>query len=157
MSDHVSIDDAVRAMSRWVRDFNEHPTSADVDHSSLLRRLLSGKEPLPFKPPKRYSYPDYALGGGERVIATEVWEARNVPGLDDPNHALLIIDQSRWYIIERGANGYVVEWPDEPGSRYEVLQRPNSELQIVDSTPTSNFGRFTVQRVRSPDKEGSPS
>lgn len=142
----ISVDDAVRAMSRWIRDYNEHPTAADVDHSSLLRRLLSGKEPLPFKPPKRYSYPDYALGEGESRIATEVWETKN-SWLDNPNQDLLIIDQSRWHIIERRADGgYVVEWPDEPGSRYEVVPRPESELQVVNGAP-SNYGKFTIQRV----------
>ena len=33
--------------------------SVDIDHSSLLSRLLSGKEPLPEPPPLRYGYPDY--------------------------------------------------------------------------------------------------
>lgn len=32
---------------------------AEVMHSALLRRLLSGKEPLPEKPPLKYAYPDY--------------------------------------------------------------------------------------------------
>ncbi len=36
------------------------PTDADALHSALLRRLLSGKEPLPEPPPLRHSYPDYA-------------------------------------------------------------------------------------------------
>lgn len=31
----------------------------DVTHSSLLRRLLSGKEPLPERPWLRHSYPVY--------------------------------------------------------------------------------------------------
>ena len=31
----------------------------DIDHSALLRRLLSGKEPLPQPPPLKHSYPDY--------------------------------------------------------------------------------------------------
>lgn len=146
MSESISIDDAVRAMSRWVRDYNDHPTAADVDHSSLLRRLLSGKEPLPFKPPKRYSYPDYALGEGERCIATEVWETKN--SWLKTERDVLIIDQSAWNIIERRADGWLVEWPDEPGSRYEVIQRPNAELQIVNGQPTSDFGRYAIQRVR---------
>lgn len=34
--------------------------AADADHSALLYRLLSGKEPLPEPPPLRYGYPDYA-------------------------------------------------------------------------------------------------
>ncbi len=33
---------------------------ADILHSSLLLRLLSGKEPLPEPPPLRHGYPDYS-------------------------------------------------------------------------------------------------
>lgn len=32
---------------------------ADASHSALLRRLLSGKEPLPEPPPLKHAYPDY--------------------------------------------------------------------------------------------------
>ncbi len=33
----------------------------DIQHSSLLRRLLSGKEKLKYRPPHSYSYPFYQL------------------------------------------------------------------------------------------------
>lgn len=40
--------------------------AADADHSALLYRLLSGKEPLPEPPPLRHGYPDYkAVEEGE--------------------------------------------------------------------------------------------
>lgn len=44
-------DEAVRAL------YNQ--LSADADHSALLWRLLSGKEPLPEPPPLEHSYPVY--------------------------------------------------------------------------------------------------
>lgn len=38
---------------------------ADVSHSALLRRLLSGKEPLEEPPPLEHSYPDYEAVEGK--------------------------------------------------------------------------------------------
>src|SRR3990167_5429034 len=63
---------AMRCMSRWLRIRVEHESrlerarsgellqvAADVDHSALLKRLLSGKEPLQEPPPLDHSYPVY--------------------------------------------------------------------------------------------------
>lgn len=33
--------------------------AADADHSTLLQRMLSGKEPLPEPPPLKHGYPVY--------------------------------------------------------------------------------------------------
>ena len=33
--------------------------AADIDHSALLQRLLSGKQPLPEPPEKLHGYPNY--------------------------------------------------------------------------------------------------
>lgn len=38
---------------------------ADIEHSSLLLRLLSGKEPLDEPPPLTHGYPDYKAVEGE--------------------------------------------------------------------------------------------
>ncbi len=47
----------------WIGLYAENkgrtPTRVDVDHSSLLRRLLSGKDALPDPPPTVHSYPAY--------------------------------------------------------------------------------------------------
>lgn len=51
-----------------------HPSLADVDHSSLFRRLLSGKEIFVKPPPLRYSYPDYELASGKAVYVDEIWD-----------------------------------------------------------------------------------
>jgi hypothetical protein len=83
------VDACRRAVSAWIqiRNENEHgaPTSADADHSSLLWRLLSGKPPLPFAPPCRFSYPDYELAEGKPVCIHDVWHH---PG------GSVVIDQS---------------------------------------------------------------
>ena len=46
-------------------------TSADIDHSSLLKRLLSGEKALEAPPPKLYSYPCYELALGEKIQIEE--------------------------------------------------------------------------------------
>lgn len=55
------------------------PNQADVNHSALLHRLLSGKPPLDKPPPKSYSYPDYPMAEGEAVVIDEISEALYTP------------------------------------------------------------------------------
>ena len=49
-----------KAIATWFRILEENkrfpPTMADVSHSVLLQRLLSGKDPLPKVPPRACSY-----------------------------------------------------------------------------------------------------
>lgn len=47
---------------------NFTPTFADVQHSALLARLLSGKPVYVKAPPKMNSYPCYDLADGESVL-----------------------------------------------------------------------------------------
>jgi hypothetical protein len=72
----IQIDFAQSCASKWIRIYNKHlkryPNEHDADHSSLLRRLLSGKEALDKPPPLRHSYPDYDLAEGEEVEIMEV-------------------------------------------------------------------------------------
>ena len=58
----------ISALMRWLevcqQEGKPFPTSlahlkANIDHSSLLQRLLDGKEALPQPPPLKDSYPDY--------------------------------------------------------------------------------------------------
>lgn len=111
---------AIRCMSEWVRikqdiaeweDHAENPNgpriyrgasigSPDPDHSSLLRRLMSGEKALIKPPPKRYSYPDYELGEGKLVVVSEVWE-RDIGHLKGK----VVVDQSpqwSWLNKEEG-------------------------------------------------------
>lgn len=45
---------------------------ADVDHSSLLRRLLAGKSPHAEPPPKRFSYPAWELVESEEIEVQDI-------------------------------------------------------------------------------------
>ena len=70
---------AIQCMAKWIHirwdnDFG-NPNPADVSHSALLHRLLSGKSPLDKPPPKSYSYPDYPMAEGEAVQIDEPRES----------------------------------------------------------------------------------
>jgi hypothetical protein len=69
---------AINKFSSWIdfrsRNGDGNPTSADISHSALLERMLSGKEPLEHAPPKRMSYPWYALSDGEKIKINTVFE-----------------------------------------------------------------------------------
>jgi hypothetical protein len=72
----MSIDELLKCVSEWIRTREENglgaPTSADADHSSLLRRLFEGKPKLPKPPPCRFAYPDYELGEGKVVDINKI-------------------------------------------------------------------------------------
>lgn len=73
---------------------------ADVDHSSLLKRLLEGTEPLPIAPPRAYSYPWYQLIEDGYGYPLEVWEAPD--NFFSTEYQTLIIDQCAcWKVLEK--------------------------------------------------------
>lgn len=82
----------------------EFPSSIDqlkitMMKSALLNRLLKGKEAFPHPPPKKYSYPWYALIENGEDIATDVWKADGWVGTfyDSPT---LMICQFPWRIVK---------------------------------------------------------
>ncbi len=86
----------------------------DADHSSLLRRLLKGKEPLPEPPPLAMSYPWYELIDEGRAEAFEVYLVGEDHGLFPAG--TLIIEQSAWTVLETlGPDSWVATYrvPDE--------------------------------------------
>jgi len=98
MNEHLTVDQAVVAMARWLQirqQWTPHAgavNSATVDHSALLRRLLSGKEPLPTPPPRACSYPWYDLmdeGRADHVMAESL------------SLGSMMINQYLWQVIER--------------------------------------------------------
>lgn len=71
------IDFTIHCMAEWMRIKNNVKglcqSSADVEHSALLRRLLHGKQALENPPPLRFSQPDYDLAEGEEVEVLDLW------------------------------------------------------------------------------------
>lgn len=84
------IEFACKQVRTWMEicESQERPVNAAaVDHSSLLRRLFSGKEALPEPPPLRFSYPAWEL-----VEANEI----EIQEFVEDEHGIRI-DQHRGY------------------------------------------------------------
>jgi hypothetical protein len=95
------------------RKWSWNPTSADADHSSLLRRLLSGKPKLPKPPPLRFGYPDYELGEGKEI---RIHEITSYDGK-------IIIDQCDQWKWSDKANGLLIHGPT--GETYKLTAVPD--------------------------------
>jgi len=109
-------------LTRWleIRDrYGHHLTTlsqlkADIDHSALLERLLSGREPFPEPPPRAFSYPWYELVEDGRSEALEAQLIEQDGGLFPKG--TLIIDQAPWVVLETlGPDSWIVtyEFPNE--------------------------------------------
>jgi len=70
----ASIPDLINLIAKWVDVAGGVVSMADVHHSALLYRLLSGRPLLPDPPPKAYSYPWYKLAEGEKCRAEQVYD-----------------------------------------------------------------------------------
>lgn len=74
------IDLSIKIFSTWTRIRHNNGQSvspADVDHSSLLRRLLAGKPLLVQAPPLSYSSPAYRMLEDDQVPISEINEISN--------------------------------------------------------------------------------
>lgn len=124
-----------KAVSEWVRlrdrpDYTAALTPAEVEHSALLRRLLSGQSALPEPPPRSYSYPWYELI--ENGISTcECWEMtdeqRSVWGGRGPT---LIVNQTPWELLRKEGDTFIVTHERAPGE-WRVRPGTDEELDIA--------------------------
>lgn len=71
-------------------------TTADIDHSALLHRLLEGKPMLEKAPPKCFSYPCYDLGEGKPVRIIDIHGP-----YDDAEYGLVIEQSKNWKWIDQ--------------------------------------------------------
>lgn len=79
--------------------------------SSLLKRLLDGKEPLLIPPPTKFSYPWYSLIENKKGIASDVWKADGISA-EFTEYPALYVDQLPWKIIEEiNSNEYLITYP----------------------------------------------
>lgn len=131
---------------------------ADADHSSLLKRLLAGEEPLPEPPPLAFSYPWCELieKGQERPF--EVYES----GFDPD---ILIVDQGAWVILDRpGDRSWIVTYkvPDVERIRRasdreftnikvgpEYLKLSESRWRVYSTTPAPQDPTWVIERTSS--------
>ena len=100
---------AAQCMAQYLRVLEDEgrglARAVDVDHSALLRRILSGKKPLPQPPPKRYSYPCYSLGEG---LETEIQDLRE---RDYGDGERVIVDQCSDWVWEDKDKGFLKHLP----------------------------------------------
>jgi hypothetical protein len=121
---------------RWVqiRSENGHPIpqflpaiEGDIYHSHLLRRMLSGKEPLEAPPPESFGQPWYELIETGRGIATEVAPWEWAP------EQKISINQGIWSIIEKRSEAeYLITYRLNPAT-YRLTKGKESEW-VVEKT-----------------------
>jgi hypothetical protein len=85
MPEFITISNARRAFSEWLETYydvyeGKGPTTADVDHSTLLHRLMMGGKKLPVPAPTFHSYPCYSIGEGKSYKPHEVYDYTGHPG-----------------------------------------------------------------------------
>jgi hypothetical protein len=92
--------EVVHAVVKWIATVREAygnnawlPHAADVSHSALLQRIMSGKAPLPHAPPRAFSYPWYDL-------YDKPTEDHFVVDVHVGHGAVVIINQAAWDLIE---------------------------------------------------------
>jgi len=106
---------ACKQMRQWLEICeanNRKIEPADVDHSSLLRRLLAGKSALLQPPPKRFGYPAWELIESDEIEVQDIQE----------NNCDIIIDQH---------NGY--SWVDKE-NKIIKYDRLNLLFQIIEKS-----------------------
>lgn len=115
------------------------PQQVDICKSALFNRMLSGKEPLPFAPPRAFSYPRYDIFDEPNKIH----EAFEVVQDGDT----LIINQCPWCIIQKVSDDeYLVKYKSAPVCRvWKNLDAPVS--RVVDINPHNYF--WFIQQNRS--------
>ena len=141
---------ALETVIRWVM-VREHgglpmPSSygqliEDIRHSALLRRMLSGREPLEVPPPRSYGQPWYSLVDEGEASGCELKPLMDRAGAT-PH---VSINESAWRIVDRGADGaYIVQYARQAPlyvATPHAGDAPGWELRRLDvalmGTPTS--------------------
>lgn len=139
----------VEAVTKWlkIREDNgkdvpksSHMFFVDADHSSLLHRLLDGKEPFPEPPPLALSRPWYSLIEEGKGTAYEAWKDTLLS--DTPQ---LMVNQFPWDIVEELGDGAYIVTPIEGrgpiGSKWHVY--PTGEM----------FGGSPMYKIERMDSE----
>lgn len=171
--DEKQIGFATKCVMEWIELYHVHlkrdPTPADAVHSSLLRRLLSGKKVLPKPPPKRFSCPDYKLAEGEVCDVGEIWEYKKEDLSPDGKYDYpVVVDQCLgWKWVEKNGSENdrgvpetgVLEYSD--GSRYRFWwgSKTFRRLNCVNGELTGGFTEFMertkfIQLIMEEDNAG---
>lgn len=129
-----------------------NPSMADVGHSALLWRLLSGDEALEYPPPRSFSYPNYHAAEGNQDVPMEVWFKDDGPlsnsisyeGLGERMPEQVYIDQARWDVVRRDGESFVIKWKTDPAEwRLERLPEEDRTHE--------KYYQWSLQRVMEDD------
>lgn len=139
----ISVKAAIDAMSEWVRIRTSHGyraelTPAEVDHSALLRRLLSGKPPLPEPPPRSFSYPWYELieTGEDTCFVEIITEHVALWNHGSPEDPVIIVNQNpEWRLQRRDGEDLIVTNPRAPG-----------EWRLTNTREPTGWPRWHIKR-----------
>lgn len=128
------IDPAIHAVFRWLKIREENGINLttvkqlelDAEHSSLLLRLLKGKEPFSSIPPQRFNYPWYDL--------LEQGEAKESAVLIEKDTA--IICRYQWTILSVESDGYLIR----PGIAPFPPNLESSTWKLSETTDKTAWG-----------------
>lgn len=137
------VDWIINQIVEWYRIRNENgitdnPSSPDVDHSSLLRRLLAGEEAFEYPPPRNHSYPDYYAASGKEVVVMNVFFYTGSTGalVDDAKNKV-VINQSAWKILRKEDSNYIIRWEGDPA---EWRLRPRTQQEFDRDIRERKYG-----------------
>lgn len=124
-------------------------TAADVDHSSLLSRLLDGEKIYKNPPPKSYSYPDTGMAEGLLV------GLQDMPDVDILDDARVVINQSSYRVISGkistlGESKMIVEVPATK-ERYAVWIPTEDERSSVKAGVVPRYVKAVIQKIDPPE------
>lgn len=137
------VDWIINQIVEWYRIRNENgitdnPTSPDVDHSSLLRRLLSGEEIFPYAPPRNHSYPDYEAASGREIVVMNVWFGKKSDDtIENLVSGKVVINQSVWAILRKEGDTYIIQWDGDPA---EWRIRPRTQQEFDTDIRERRYG-----------------
>lgn len=134
---------ACKTFCKWMNvceDNNRGISSADVDHSALLRRLLGGGKLHENPPPLRMSYPAWELVEQDEIEIVELFE-------DEED---LVVDQHRGYRwIDKEKK--ILEYT-RLGIRYEYIERESLPRWVKKGLNPKDYkyiGKF-LKRLNDP-------
>lgn len=116
----------------------------DMEHSALLPRLISGKEPYIYPPPKAYSRPWYKLlDNNGAVICTKIFE-------DSWNGKQRIVMQNwGWDLVQKNSDKeYIVRYSEEEGTLWLLKNVPEKTEEYFASINAP----AVIERMRREDR-----